>query len=230
MNIQNDTDKFFTAIEQENIIAIEELIKSGFDVNTQIEEGTTPIIATVSIGNLKIIKILVGSGANIDTLDVCGTSPLMRAAYGKSIEIFNYLAPLASLQTKGIGLLESVTDGDLEVVRMFIDTGIDVDFYREKGIWCENGRTALIIAIREGYTEIVKALLEAGANSNTIDEDSETTPLILAVRFKYLAIVNLLLSNNADVDLKDGRNKTTLDLAQEIGDSEIIELLKKYRS
>jgi uncharacterized protein len=230
MGIQNDTDRFFTSIEREDINAIEKLIKSGFDVNIQIEESVIPIIVAINTGNLDIVRILVEAGADVDIADACGSSPLVCAAYGKFANIFNYLVPLTSLQTKGIGLLTSVIDGDVEIVRMFIDTGIDVDFYREKGVWCENGRTALIIAIREEYTEIVRALLEAGANPNTFDEDSETTPLILAVRFKYFEIVNSLLLNNADIDLRDGNNKTALDLAKEIGNVEMIQLLRKYSS
>jgi uncharacterized protein len=227
MVIQENFDQFFDLIEDGNIAFIKELISSGYDVNTQIEDGLTPLIASASVGNLEVVKILVEAGANVNQIDVYGTSPLICAANGDFLDVFNYLAPLTSSDIKGIGLLTSASDGDLRILKALIATGVDVNAYREKGVWKENGRTVLIIAIHEGHLEIVRKLLESGANPNLIDEDSGTTPLISAIRGQYTDIVSLLLQVGADVNAKDSNGNTALKIAKEKGSTEIVQLLLK---
>lgn len=222
MSIQD----FFDLIEDGNIDLIKELICSKCDVNAQIEDGLTPLMAAASLGNLAIVKILVEAGANVNQIDVYGTSPLMFAANKGFSDVFNYLAPLTNAEIKGIGLLTSIFDGELEIVKALIATGIDVDAYREKGVWHEKGRTALIIAIREGgYLEIVKILLQAGAEPNLIDEDSGTNPLISAVRGQYIDIICLLLQEGADINAKDTNGDTALSLAKKSGNSQIVQII-----
>jgi ankyrin repeat protein len=224
---QENFDNFFDLIEEDNTALIKEFINSGYNINTQIEEGFTPLMAAASVGNLEITKILVEAGADVNQIDIYGTSPLMFAANKGFSDVFNYLAPLTNAEIKGISLLTSVYDDDLEIIQALIATGIDVNSYREKGVWHENGRTALLIAIREGHLGIVKILLEAGADPNLIDEDSGITPLISAVRGQYIEIIRLLLQAGAKINDKDSNGKTALDVAKKIKNSEIIRLLKE---
>lgn len=61
------------------------------------------------------------------------------------------------------------------------------------------GATALSYAAISGQTEIVRALLDKGADANITDK-SGSSPLIFAVMYNHLEIALLLLEHGADVN------------------------------
>ena len=61
----------------------------------------------------------------------------------------------------------------------------------------------------EKVVEVVRRLLEHGADTN-IPDDSHSTPLHQASSSGWLKIVRLLLSYEAKVDEKDGQGSTSL--------------------
>ena len=91
----------------------------------------------------------------------------------------------------------------------------------------ENGAdytNALRLASREGHLEIVKLLIENGANINAKDNDGETA-LMRASYNGHLEVVKYLIENGADVNIKDNYyGITALDFAR---DEEIKEVLRK---
>lgn len=74
-----------------------------------------------------------------------------------------------------------------------------------------SGMTPLLIAIGNGNLELVKKLIELGADLETKD-DSEYTPLLLAVSLERinLDIVKALLEAGADLEAKEYRGETPL--------------------
>lgn len=96
-------DELFEAIEEkQNVNKIQQIIESGCDVNGQVEDGCTPLIAAVIIGNLKIVKLLVKLGANVDLQDGYNDSPLFYAVFNNFQEIADYLEPLTSQKNREI--------------------------------------------------------------------------------------------------------------------------------
>ncbi|MGO9572606.1 MAG: ankyrin repeat domain-containing protein [Desulfomonilaceae bacterium] len=89
------------------------------------------------------------------------------------------------------------------VVSILLENGADID---KKGQFQtgEDKSTALCIATGAGHKEIVRLLLEHGANPNS-DTDF-WTPLGLATTNGYIDIVRLLLEHGAQVDLRFGEN------------------------
>ncbi|MBO7537404.1 MAG: ankyrin repeat domain-containing protein [Alphaproteobacteria bacterium] len=63
---------------------------------------------------------------------------------------------------------------------------------------------ALITATRKGYFDVVKLLIEKGADVNARNKIGETA-LIQALKKRRFAIAKLLLSNGADIWVKDRR-------------------------
>ena len=61
----------------------------------------------------------------------------------------------------------AISKGDIEVVKKFIEYGVDVN---EKS----NGMTPLMVAARYNRVEIIKILLSSGANVKTKDEKGFT--------------------------------------------------------
>lgn len=75
------------------------------------------------------------------------------------------------------------------------------------------GRTPLAIASVGGHVEIVKLLLQAGADINTRDTYM-LTPIILAIRFRKLKVVYALLADgSADLTCHDRFGRTALHFA-----------------
>ena len=74
---------------QYNIIHL--MIKSGFDVNTRANHGTTPLIDAIFSEHSNIVTLLVENGANIDERGVEGNTALMIAAYDRFEQIPNLI-------------------------------------------------------------------------------------------------------------------------------------------
>ena len=204
-----------------------ELIDKDFDPNETNEEGERILGHIITTGRLDLVKFLVESGAEVN---ICGYEddyPLHMAACQASREIYNYLEPLTTSTIKARILLQATINDEYEVIQALIDSGIDVDAHKEKGIRSLNGRTPLIISVQQGNEKIVKMFLQAGANPNLKDEDSGTTPLISAVKRQYIYMTRLLLENGADVNIPDENGDTALKVAMKLRNKKIIDLLIK---
>ncbi|MEJ2246218.1 MAG: ankyrin repeat domain-containing protein [Acidobacteriota bacterium] len=142
-------------------------------------------------------------------------------------------------------LTVAVTSGDIAEVRRLLDTGVDIN------PTTDNEATPLILASRNGHTEIVRLLLDAGANANanpfkyTPHRDWEVSytptallPMILQSEISYdatalhaasqnghIEIVRLLLEAGAKVDAQGNDDATALHAASQNGHAEIVKLL-----
>lgn len=76
------------------------------------------------------------------------------------------------------------------------------------------GRTALMVAARYGELEIVRFLINNGADVNAKDNNGQTA-LILAVDGRNIELVKYLVSHGADVNAKDNDGETALKLAKD---------------
>jgi ankyrin repeat protein len=74
-------------------------------------------------------------------------------------------------------LKDAVRNGDVEKVRILLAAGTDKDGGKEK----RRGTSPLGIAAANGFTEVVKVLLEFGAGHMTTRPDG-STPLHMAVQ------------------------------------------------
>jgi hypothetical protein len=92
---------------------------------------------------------------------------------------------------------------------------------------CKIYITSIIVAINQGDIELVKLLLDNGANINSI---YGVTPLMIAIASNYdidtkIKMVKLLLSYGANVNVNTRGDGTPLYYACEIGNSDIVKLI-----
>lgn len=84
--------------------------------------------------------------------------------------------------------------------------------------------TTLCIAIQKGEIDIVKKLIEYGADVN--EKSFGMTPLMVAARYNKVEIMKLLISNGAISTTKDEKGFTALKYAELSNAIGAIELLK----
>ena len=104
----------------------------------------------------------------------------------------------------GKGLHEAALQGDIEVIRLHIKAGSDLNEKEPRG-----GSTPLITAATFGKTEVAMALIKAGADLNYKNNEGSTA-LHAAAFFCHTEIVEDLLDNGADKNIKNNAGSTVL--------------------
>jgi len=88
----------------------------------------------------------------------------------------------------------------------------------------EGGLSYLHVAVMSHRTQMLQALLEAGAQPDIIDDNS-LTPLYLAASYGEIEMVDILLKYGADINFKGHNDITVLHAAAYSGELEVFKLL-----
>lgn len=109
--------------------------------------------------------------------------------------------------------------GEFATVRQLIQQK-DIDINNRAAF----GWTALLAAAAQGYPEITRQLLEAGANPD-IGNVHGITPLMYGARYGNVEICSVLLEFGAAIDVQDIYGMTALIFATRDGHHSIVDLL-----
>jgi ankyrin repeat protein len=90
--------------------------------------------------------------------------------------------------------------------------------------------TMLGVAARYNRTEMIRLLLDRGADINARNHQFKETALMIAAKFGHQEAVQLLLNRKADTSLRNGKNHTALELAIRNKKVEIATLLEKAQA
>ena len=110
--------------------------------------------------------------------------------------------------------------GDLEIVKLLLDAGADVNSTMDGKI--STGHTVyeatpLFHAAAAGHLDVVEMLLTNGADPNKTETALGVAPLHEAARMNYVEIVQVLIEHGASLSIEDNEGQTALDVAT--GDS-----------
>ena len=205
VNVRNafDMTPLIIAAEQGAVEFVKTLIAAGADVNVESRIGTALHRASIK-GNAEIIRALLKARANA-TIMSRGVSPLHLAASAGHLEAASALIEGGADVNKPDGhgrtplhrVLDSSNLNVSEIALFLIDKGAEVNTADEAG------ETPLMTAVWEGYTEVVRSLLEKGARTDVRDKNFNRTLLHLAAIRGYGEIGNILLSRGLDPNAQD---------------------------
>ena len=116
-------------------------------------------------------------------------------------------------------------EGNLDKVKKFIKKGYDVNGTSQ--IFLSYGRTPLICAASEGRFDVVKYLIDHGADVDKKD-GRKRTALHYASKWGHLNVVEVLFSKGAEIDVEDEDHCSPLMLAAEWGHVDILLYLVNY--
>ncbi|UPK75576.1 ankyrin repeat domain-containing protein [Nocardioidaceae bacterium SCSIO 66511] len=153
-------------------------IRAGADLETRDDRRRTPLLAAVTNDRVGVARLLVSLGADPDALDGQHDTPWLVTGVTGSVVMIEALLPAEpdlSIRNRygGLSVIPASERGHVEYVRRVVRTGIDVNHVNDLG-W-----TALLEAVVLGdgsrpYQQIVRALLDAGADPSIADRDGVT--------------------------------------------------------
>jgi Ankyrin repeats (many copies) len=122
---------------------------------------------------------------------------LKSSAIRSCLALIQLLLPgAASAQDPGDELRRAASAGEVAKVRELLDKGVDVDAVNQYGA------TALSFASRRGHVEVIKLLLERGADPLRRDNFNGLTPLLFALRQGHTEIARIFLAKTGKVDFQ----------------------------
>jgi ankyrin repeat protein len=227
------------AVLEKKIESVRFLVKAGARVNTKDHRGYTPLHESAQRGPSEITRILILAGAEVNAINEDKRTPLHLAleaspdlrkspfAEDKAqwLEIIKLLAE-AGAKIEATALFDAVRFSNVEAVRVLVKAVPDLNAgiiktYAE--LADDAGQTLLHAAARRGETEIVKILLNAGANVNSRGRYGETV-LLLAIDNGNVETVKALVNAGADINAK-APDETPLQRARREGRAAIIKVL-----
>jgi ankyrin repeat protein len=227
----------FVAANQNKNEVVKFLIEKGANINFQNKSGITPLMAAITSSaylrqNLELINILINSGADLNITNKNGEHSLHIAILSDYKN--NMFDIIKLLIEKGVDLniistlsgynplTTSINKKNIEVAKLLIEKGANIDFQNDNGI------SPLMVAIAGNLYELIKLLIYLNVNidNKTIDGD---TPLIFAVKYKNpVDIINLLLEKGADPSIKNNDGNNALYYAIQNKNKDIINILSKF--
>lgn len=207
MDSKGDTQPIHTACKNGDLTSVTELLDHDPTLANQGDGfGRRPIHFAVSNKNHELIELLIARGANIDTtgfssdsrIGGSGFRPIASALWRHSVwaQLNDYeTVQLLLKHGAEYSMTIAAALGDEERVRALLLSDPTLCNHQEPG-----GKRALSAAAERNYVDVVKVLLDAGANPNL--EEGENCPqgyaLWAASHYGYFEIAEALLDAGAD--------------------------------
>ncbi len=160
------------------------------------------LLAAAKMGDRAEVERLIAAGVDIETEDWAGWTPLAWASLRLRDDVIRILAEagakinIIARSGKNSGtplMLAARRKNAISTVRLLLDLGAEVDGADQYG------RTALMLAARQGEVENIFLLLEAGANPNAVaDLPKGNTALRLARRGGHGEAIRVLMYAGAN--------------------------------
>ncbi|WP_424529852.1 ankyrin repeat domain-containing protein [Sphaerisporangium viridialbum] len=185
---------------------IRDLLDAGAFVDSvAATTGHTPLMDALWFKFPEIVEVLLDRGAGLNLSTHYGFSLKEHFEYELNVNTFGKERLVESdkllrarqesddATASGHALMNAVTAGDAAAVRELVADGFPVDMRWPVVNGFNDAHTALLVACRDGHTEIVGTLLAAGADVNAIEPTFGAVPLHKAVYNGHVEITRMLV-------------------------------------
>ena len=204
------------------------------NLKNKTQMGSTPLMMTSEYKSLEIPKYLIKKGANINIQDNNGDPVINWSAYYGNVPFTRLMLEngaktnLKSIHSDGV-LQVALKEWQDSIVDLLLEHNVFIHQVQENSMELINAlknnnlplfesllnknnlntrdgasNTLLMIAAKNGYFELVKYLIEEGADINAINSVGQTA-LNLSIYFAKNDIANFLIQKGADVNKTDSK-------------------------
>ncbi|CAO3677126.1 unnamed protein product [Umbelopsis ramanniana] len=214
------------AVEQGNTQAVEVLLQHNAKLENYHQIGFTPFMIACINGEIESLKMLLKYGQKVITLEGGRSDPLHRAVHKENTELLELLlehgADIDHVRDGLTPLSQAVFYGSKKMVLLLLDKGADIHFCAE---FMNGWKTAVCIAVGKNDFEMVKLLLDNGANVDPTRHGYDS-PLEMAIEFDVVPMVKLLIERGATLTKIKGQNRSPpLVLAAQLASTSMVSLL-----
>jgi len=231
-NIEGMTELHVAALMGLPVLTSLVVERSPYLIDERDDLGMSAITLAVTQGHTDVTRVLLESGANILDRGGLGGETLLNCAarcrFDDIVELLlQHRFPVEHSVDKqsfdaAQQLLMASIKGDEELTKEILATGVDVDA-RDS-----DGGTALQWAAWYGYSRVLTALLDHGADINAKDHTSGRAALHEAAEHGNLSCVEILLQHGAEVNARDVYEWTSLHRAATQGGSHVVNVLLQH--
>jgi ankyrin repeat protein len=190
-----------------NAAIIRKLLDAGVDANNANPGGETALMTASRSGSAEAVKLLLDRGANANAKDaVHAQTALMWAVLENHPDVVKLL--IAGGADVNAHTTVTLPKGEYVPARAGGASGNGI--IRQRALpTADGGMTALLFAIRDGNVDMMRLLLDHGADLAQ-GSGNHTTPLIIALLNGQVGIASELLEKGADPNAADDYHRAAL--------------------
>lgn len=162
------------AIRRDDVAAVEALIRTDVDLNTQDHEQQAPLHIAASLSDISCLQLLLKAKADPTIKDASGNEPIHFASLTSIAHIQALIKTGSSLDrennSRGLPLGWAACGNRVDIGKYLIEQGVDKDHADTN-----NGDTALFSAMSSPHKEFVGMLLDSDVNVQHLNKHSATT-------------------------------------------------------
>jgi uncharacterized protein len=176
--------RLIEAVKKADRVAVRALVKQGVNVNAGEADGRTALHWAAYRSDQETVNVLIEAGASLNAVTDLGITPLWVACTNGSTGIIAKLLaagadPNIVPETDGTPLMIASRTGNAEAVKLLLAHRADVNAKE-----ASRGQTALMWAVAERHPQVVRLLLEKGANVHARSRASRRYVLLCCQDFE----------------------------------------------
>lgn len=158
-------ERFWTAIQRDQVGPIQALLSRGFDVNSPSPNLSPPLVHALHLDNIRVAEFLLAQPElDVNASNPAGETALMMAAIRGHLHLAQTLIERgAQVNQPGWAPLHyaatSASDQSLAITQLLLEHHAYIDTESP------NGSTPLMLAAQYGHESVVRLLLEEGAQA-----------------------------------------------------------------